>query len=340
MPTFKTLTASATTDEADESGLLDDEDSLPLVHAALFLGNADAFHLMGGGRDVDDGTLHNAALFALPRFVERLLRTHDPDCRLEEFDHMIPLALACSAKPHAWCAIANEEGTWEARQEETMRLLAVRTSPAWRYNHQTVLHVALGSGLAATRAMVKALDVAGDAQRDEKYLYRDKEGIELSPDQYVTRVLLDVSDEDKAALIGCLTKAGMTSRLFKRIGPGEGEQPTGYCGLPAELAAQWDDPTPVFPAEAVPPTREPTRTPIDPIELGWPGWRTGLAAARDSLESLRSRRSMERTRDSFADLRDSIESHLPVALVDGDEGLEAYYDDDEYDDLAMWTDTD
>lgn len=212
---------------------------LPLDLAALYLGNLDAFHLMGCGELPNDGTLHSAALLALPEFVEWLLYTHDPNFKHEEFDKMTPLALACASEPQPWCKIANEESDWKTRQKKTMKLLAPKTNLGWRSRGKTVLHIALENGPEATEAIIEALDVSHDPKRDEKYLYVDREGIEYSPDQYVKRVM-DAEHAEKDTLINYLLKTGrMQPRYFKRIMPGEGNQPVGYCGLPREHALNW-----------------------------------------------------------------------------------------------------
>lgn len=47
--------------------------------ASIYLGNFAAFRLMDTGSPANDGTLHTAALLALPKFVKFLLKTHDAD---------------------------------------------------------------------------------------------------------------------------------------------------------------------------------------------------------------------------------------------------------------------
>lgn len=222
----------------DELGLLPDELSLQL--ASLYLGNFKAFRLLRGGETPNDGTLQLAALMALPQFVKWLLETHDPNCKLEEFDKMIPLALVCSSTPQPWCKIANkEEDSWKTRQRVTMEILARRTSPKWNYRGKTVLHIAIEKGLAITKAMVKALDIRIDREKDEKYLYKDKDGIEYSPQQYILKIM-ELGEQERKALIKCITDCGMKSRYFKRILPADGQQPLGYHGLPPDLAAAWE----------------------------------------------------------------------------------------------------
>jgi len=188
--------------------------SLSLPLAALYLGNFEAFRLLhGGGQPApNDGTLHLAAFLALPRFVAWLLQTHhDPDFQEEEFDHRIPLALACEVKPLPWCKIANEEADFGTRQRATMALLAPRTSPLWRSKGKTVLHIALENGVQATEAMLEALMAASrddddDPEMYEEHVYIDKQGKSYLPHRYVAE-LLDVGAAEKAALIACLGEA-------------------------------------------------------------------------------------------------------------------------------------
>ena len=185
------------------SSFLDASDELTLCEASVYLGNFEAFRILKSPDTANDGTLHLAALMALPKFVTWLLHTHDPNQKAEEYDMMIPLAVVCESKPHSWCKVANEELDWKSRQKETMRLLAPKTSPAWRYRNKTVLHIALENGLNATEGMLEALDLLHDTNRDEKYSYVDKDGIRYSPHQYVMK-FLDADDQEKNALIACL----------------------------------------------------------------------------------------------------------------------------------------
>jgi hypothetical protein len=222
-----------------DSDILDNTGELPLREASLYLGNFEAFRLVAAEMTMNDGSLHLAALLALPKFVKWLLKFHDPDHKAEEFDSMVPLACVCASKPNHLCKIANEESEWKNRQRDTMHLLAGVTSPKWRYRNMTILHWAMQHGLETAKAMVTALDIRHDPERDEKYLYKDRDGIEYSPQQYVMKVW-DADDKEKNALITCLEAATMKSRYFKRILPGKGEQPEGYHGLPTTYAAAWE----------------------------------------------------------------------------------------------------
>ena len=223
---------------------LENDQSLPnelsLSLASLYLGNLEAFHLLDGGAVPDDGTLHTAALLALPDFVEWLLYTHDANFEVEEFDNMIPLALACSSKPQPWCKIANQQADWKTRQKLTMKLLAPRTDSRWRSRGKMVVHFALENGREATEAMIQALNIPSDPKRDDNYLYVDKEGIEYSLDQYVERVMGIVSTEKRNLIMYLRTKGKLQTRYFKRIMPGKERQPVGYCGLPEEFAFRWE----------------------------------------------------------------------------------------------------
>jgi hypothetical protein len=225
-----------------DTDLLSGADELPLREASLYLGNFEAFRALGIPTTPNDGMLHLAALLALPKFVAFLLaESHDANHKAEEFDNMIPLACACASKFQQWCKIANEEWDWKKRQKRTMSLLADTTRPEWRYRKMTILHYALQNGLETTEALVEVLKVRDDPEKDDKYLYQDRDGVEYSPQQYVTRVL-DVDEEEKDTLLACLEGARLKSRYFKRIMPGHGEQPEGFHGLPSEYARAWGEP--------------------------------------------------------------------------------------------------
>ncbi|KAH7079383.1 hypothetical protein BKA63DRAFT_551738 [Paraphoma chrysanthemicola] len=86
-----------------ESSVSDGEDrlpiDLPLPTACMFLGNFDAYRALDCAQTPDDGTLHVAAMMALPRFVKWLLDFHDPNAKVEdEFGEMVPLAMVCTPK--------------------------------------------------------------------------------------------------------------------------------------------------------------------------------------------------------------------------------------------------
>ncbi|KAG4432294.1 hypothetical protein IFR05_012223 [Cadophora sp. M221] len=176
---------------------------LPLQLASLYLGNFEAFQLIASEITPNDSTLHLAAVLALPKFVNWLLESHDPNHQVEEFDNMTPLALVCASKPDPCCKIANQEAGWRDRQEETMHLLANVTDSKWRYRHMTILHWSMDNGLETAKAIVKALDITHDPQKDKKYLYTDRDGVKYTPEEYITK-LWDASDADKKALITCL----------------------------------------------------------------------------------------------------------------------------------------
>jgi hypothetical protein len=198
----------------EDSELLGAMRELPLREASLYLGNFEAFCLITR-ETPNDGILHLAALLALPKFVEWLLKTHDPNHKVEEFDYMIPLACVCASKPQPWCKFANEESDWKKRQKDTMHLLAGVTSSEWRYRNMTILHWAMENGLETAKAMVKALDIRHDPEKNEKYVYRDRDGIEYSPQQYVMKVW-DADEKEKSALISCLEGAKLKSSHPKR----------------------------------------------------------------------------------------------------------------------------
>ncbi|RYP46192.1 hypothetical protein DL768_007562 [Monosporascus sp. mg162] len=218
---------------------------LNLVVACLVSGNFKAFVevLSKCGDDHTEGALHFAAQLALPKFVGWLLHASkwDPNNGdLEDYNFLIPLAVACSAKRAPDCVIANTEGRWTHRQKVTMKLLASETDISWRnHNKQSVLHIALDNGPEVTKLMVEALNISHDPARDEKYLFEDRTGLFYSPDQYVRRILrLDLADQK--LLLSALKPGRMTPRYFRAVSPRKGTQPEGYIGLPSELARLWE----------------------------------------------------------------------------------------------------
>jgi hypothetical protein len=225
----------------DPTDMMDRE--LSLSDAALYLGNLRAYRSMGCGKDANNGSLHTAAFLALPEFVRWLLQWHSPDFELEEFGMMIPLVVACRSKARPWCRVANAEGTFEERRLKTMQLLARKTDLSWRNRRKTVLHFALDAGLDPLKAFLEALDVAHDPQRNERYLYTDREGIVYSPSCYL-RYLLDPDDENPESkkMVRILQNTGrLKDIMYRPKPPGPGVyQPKGYCGMPADLQAKWD----------------------------------------------------------------------------------------------------
>ncbi|KAF2823662.1 hypothetical protein CC86DRAFT_327483 [Ophiobolus disseminans] len=221
-----------------------DEDMLParipIREACLFLGNLRAYKALGRDEIPNDGTLHTVALMAMPKFVQWLLQYHDANAKVvEQFDTMIPLALACNAAKFSWCKIANEEAKFATRRRECILLLGPKTNLKWRYRQKSILHIALENGPEVTDAMLEALDVRNDPKREERYLYKDKDGIEYSPDEYVRRIMQEPTSTDKAHLLLLLEGSKIEPRYFRSVMPGEGEQPAGYCGLPPKYADAW-----------------------------------------------------------------------------------------------------
>lgn len=215
---------------------------IPLRPASMFLGNLEAYKAMKIEEVPDDGALHTAAMLALPTFVAWLLNFHDPNAKVEdEFEQMIPLAMACRAKSRRWCKIANQESDHASRQKQCILLLGPKTNTSWRYRHKNVLHEALDSGLEVTKVMLEALGVKNDAQRDERYLYQDKDGIQYSLHYYVVKIMRNVDHSTARELIALLLGFKLKPRYFRSVMPGEGEQPDGYEGLPAGYAKAWEE---------------------------------------------------------------------------------------------------
>jgi len=185
--------------------LFGEEDEISPIEASLFLGNFEAYRILGGGETPDDGTLHLAALLALPKFVQWLVEKggHDPNCATESFGFMVPLAVACSARPFPWCKIANEGSDWEERLNETMRLLAPHTDASWKLVRKTPLHLALDNGPEVTEAMAAALNVSLDSNTDTTYLYCDRAGETYTLFQYIEN-FVDAPDEVMRKLVNCM----------------------------------------------------------------------------------------------------------------------------------------
>lgn len=216
---------------------------LLLSEAALYLGNLKAYISLGCGKDVNDGSLHTAALLALPEFVQWLLQWHSSDLEHEAFGMMIPLVVVCRSKSRPWCRVANSEGTFEERRLKTMRVLAKKTDLSWRNRRKTVLHFAIDEGPDVLQAMLIALNVANDAQRNERYLYTDREGIVYSLSYYISH-LLDPDSKKRQSLKMIELLQGVSKLkdiMYRPEGPGPGvEQPEGYCGMPSALQRKWD----------------------------------------------------------------------------------------------------
>ncbi|KAI1746213.1 hypothetical protein F4680DRAFT_13424 [Xylaria scruposa] len=213
---------------------------LPLRTACMMLGNFDAYRTLNCEEISNNGLLHAAAFLALPRFVAWLLTFHDPDEKVpEEYDQMVPLALACGSKPSPWCKIAREEISFATRRKQCITILAPVTNLNWRYREKTVLHIALENGLEVTRNIFEVLKVCQDPKRNDNYLHRDKDGIEYSLDEYVLQRLKGIDDKEKEALVIYLRENKIQSRYFRRVMPGDGVQPKGYHGLPPAYGKAW-----------------------------------------------------------------------------------------------------
>ncbi|OTA81210.1 hypothetical protein M434DRAFT_17457 [Hypoxylon sp. CO27-5] len=212
-----------------------------LREASIIVGNLDAFACLNCGGTPNDGDLHLAASLALPRFVQWFLKSDDPNYKHENYGGMTPLAVACQSKPMPWCKIANSEAHWTVRLKMTMQLLGPITDLAVDSpSDKTLLHIALENGPTITKALIESLRIYEDKGRNEKYLYKDNEGLFYSPDQWVTKILA-IDTTEKPALLECLKAARLQSRFYREVDPNEGVQPPGYLGLPPRYAELWSN---------------------------------------------------------------------------------------------------
>jgi hypothetical protein len=236
--TFRYLGSGGKDDDGEGGDFLPAEIALP--EACLFQGNLEAYKALRRTESPNDGQLHHAAFMALPKLVKWLLQFHDPNAKaLDVYDQMIPLALACQPRNVPWCKIANQEHGYATRWRKCIELLAPVTDNRWRCKQKTVLHIALESGREVTEVMLNALNPRIDARRNETYLYKDKEGIQYSPDEYVGKLMKGPGTREKTVLLQLLYECDFMQRYYKEIMPGEGDQPAGYCGLPAQYALAW-----------------------------------------------------------------------------------------------------
>ncbi|KAM0558117.1 hypothetical protein ACHAPJ_005284 [Fusarium lateritium] len=205
--TFSAMATFSKKPKSEFSTLFEDDDEISPREASLFLGNLDAFKLLNKSNIPDDGTLHLAALLALPDFVTWLLEKHEANYEEENFGFMVPLALTCYSKPFPWCKVANDEKQWIVRLEETMQILIPKTMSGWRYRQKLPLHLALENGSAVTMAMLRALDVKNDAKKEKAYLYTDKTGKDYSLGQYLN-TFVEISGKERSKLRTCLDDYG------------------------------------------------------------------------------------------------------------------------------------
>ncbi|KAI1329727.1 hypothetical protein F5Y16DRAFT_408986 [Xylariaceae sp. FL0255] len=160
---------------------------ITLHQAAVFVGNFDAYRAM----DLD-------VTLAPPLFVQWFLlhSGDDPNRTDDEYDCLIPLALAV-ASPH--------QMPWFA-MKETIATLATDTNLKWRHGGLTVLHYAIESGPWMIEALIQGLGIYHDPQRHDRFMYKDKDGMFYSPDEYVKRVL-KVDEVRKSSLLSSRSMA-------------------------------------------------------------------------------------------------------------------------------------
>ncbi|CAH0031253.1 unnamed protein product [Clonostachys rhizophaga] len=189
----------------------DEADEIPLRLASLYLVNFEAYQVLETGLSSNDGTLHLAALLALPKFVGWLLQWHDPNHGSDDYGAMTPLALACSSQPDPWFEAAISDVSWKSRLVETMRLLVPKTDRFWRHRERLVLHIAMENGYDTTDALLKGMEGALEAQArgKTKHLYTDKAGQEYLPVEYL-QTFIEAEEGDMLQLKGCLGRYGLS----------------------------------------------------------------------------------------------------------------------------------
>lgn len=201
--TFIDLATYPNNPEQEElTALFDNDDQISLRDAALYLGNLDAFRLVGNDSP-NDGSLHFAALLALPHFALWLLeKGHDAHHESEAFDFMTPLALVCSSKSFPWCKVANGMWPWTTRLQLTMTALMPVSKLHWRHRGKLVLYIALDNGTETATAMIRALDkgFTRSGWFNKEYCYKDKTGKEYTPREYVNAFVEDEEGERSALL--------------------------------------------------------------------------------------------------------------------------------------------
>ncbi|KAI1742268.1 hypothetical protein F4680DRAFT_45195 [Xylaria scruposa] len=216
-----------------------------LGQASIFVGNFEAYKAMKIEETTDEGNLHLAAQLALPLFVQWFLRPNsdNPNRPDDNYECLTPLALAVSShQPMPWCKIADQENDWKVRMKQTIALLVQdhRTDLTWCHGASTVLHYAIGSGPWMTMALIQALDIKNEPLRDDMFLYKDKDGLFYSPDEYVDKILKE-DKKQKAALLASLRFGEFSSRFYREVMPDTGKQPVGYKGLPRNFAWAWEE---------------------------------------------------------------------------------------------------
>uniref|UniRef100_A0A8H7K4M7 Uncharacterized protein n=1 Tax=Bionectria ochroleuca TaxID=29856 RepID=A0A8H7K4M7_BIOOC len=189
----------------------DEADEIPLRLASLYLVNFEAYQVLETGLSSNDGTLHLAALLALPDFVGWLLQWHDPNHGSDDYGAMTPLALACSSQPDPWFEAATGDASWKSRLVETMKLLVPKTDRFWRHRERLVLHIAMENGYDTTDALLRGMEDTLEAQArgKTKHLYTDKAGQEYLPVEYL-QTFIEAEEGDMLQLKGCLGRYGLS----------------------------------------------------------------------------------------------------------------------------------
>ncbi|PIA94451.1 hypothetical protein CB0940_08105 [Cercospora beticola] len=198
---------SASKDPINEIG------TLTLCQASIYLGNIDAYDLLMNNSVSDEDDLHLAAWLALPKFVGKLLETHNSNLESEAYSNYTPLAVALETDSgQSCCKVADTEAPFEVRRKETIELLAKKSAFTWRHRQRTYVHIALSKGPETTKILLDILDMKNNPWRFTMLVYEDKAGRRYTPYEYVTE-LMNIQPSEREGLLRCLAAGNLLTTL-------------------------------------------------------------------------------------------------------------------------------
>ncbi|GIZ45567.1 hypothetical protein CKM354_000872700 [Cercospora kikuchii] len=194
---------SASKDPINEIG------ALTLCQASVYVGNIDSYELLASYSVPDEDDLHLAAWLALPKFVEKFLKDHDPELESEAYGNYTPLAVALETDSgQSYCKVADAEASFEDRRKRTIDLLAKKSNLAWRYRQKTYVHIAFAIGPGTTKILLDALDIKTASSRFSMLVYEDKAGRRYTPFEYINE-LMNLQPSERDELMRCLAGANL-----------------------------------------------------------------------------------------------------------------------------------